>query len=62
MTLTISPPLIQQLQPKFISFRSLYKSRESNSKIYDWKAFVIAAQLVEVPYSLVAGTIYWCCW
>ena len=36
MTLTISPPLIQQLQPKFLEFRNLFQSRENNSKIYSW--------------------------
>ena len=62
MTLTISPPLIQQLQPKFLEFRSLFKIRESKSKIYSWIAFAIAAVVVEIPYSLFAGTLYWCCW
>ncbi|KAI4740950.1 ABC drug exporter AtrF [Aureobasidium sp. EXF-12298] len=62
MTLTISPPLIQQLQPRFLNFRDLYQSREANSKIYSWVAFVIGAIVVEIPYSLVAGTIYWCAW
>ena len=62
MTLTISPPLIQQLQPKFLQFRNLFQSRENNSKIYSWFAFTTAAVMVEVPYSLVAGSIYYCCW
>ncbi|KZF21113.1 hypothetical protein L228DRAFT_222166 [Xylona heveae TC161] len=62
MTLTISPPLIQQLQPKFIRFRKLYTSREANSKIYSWIAFTIAAILVELPYAIVAGSIYFNCW
>lgn len=62
MTLTIAPPLIQQLQPRFIGFRNIYASRESSSKIYHWSAFVVGAILVEIPYSLVAGTIYWCAW
>lgn len=55
MTLTISPPLIQQLQPKYLNFRQVYKSREANSKIYSWFAFVIGAVLPEIPYSFVAG-------
>ncbi|KAI9796436.1 MAG: hypothetical protein M1835_004101 [Candelina submexicana] len=62
MTLTISPPLIQQLQPKFLQFRAIYESREANSKIYSWVAFVTGAILVELPYSIVAGSIYFCCW
>ena len=62
MTLTISPPLIQQLQPKFIHFRNIYQGREANSKIYSWLAFVTGAVLVELPYSILAGTIYFNCW
>lgn len=62
LTLTISPPLIQQLQPKFLAFRSLFKAREANSKIYSWLAFTIASTLVELPYSIVAGTLYFFCW
>ncbi|KAL9131178.1 MAG: hypothetical protein Q9217_000831 [Psora testacea] len=62
MTLTISPPLIQQLQPKYLQFRNLYKSREANSKIYSWLAFTTGAVLVELPYSILAGTIYFQCW
>ncbi|KAF2262008.1 hypothetical protein CC78DRAFT_330158 [Lojkania enalia] len=62
MTLTISPPLIQQLQPRFLNMRSIYESREGSSKIYSWVAFVCGAILSEIPYRIVAGTIYWCCW
>ncbi|KAI9806551.1 MAG: hypothetical protein M1833_003738 [Piccolia ochrophora] len=62
MTLTISPPLIQQLQPKFLQFRTIYESREANSKIYSWLAFVIGAVAVELPYSIVAGSIYFNCY
>ncbi|KAF2116164.1 ABC-2 type transporter-domain-containing protein [Lophiotrema nucula] len=62
MTLTISPPLIQQLQPRFLGMRSIYESREGNSKIYSWSAFVWGAILSEIPYRIVAGTLYWCCW
>lgn len=62
MTLTISPPLIQQLQPKYLEFRNLFQSREANSKIYSWFAFTTGAVLVEIPYSILAGTIYFQCW
>ncbi|KAF2719256.1 hypothetical protein K431DRAFT_305280 [Polychaeton citri CBS 116435] len=62
MVLTISPPLIQQLQPRFLQLRNIYTSRERNSKIYSWSAFTVAAILPELPWSFVAGTIFWCCW
>lgn len=62
MTLTISPPLIQQLQPRFISMRQLFIARENNSRIYHWSAFVISAIVVEIPYRLFAGTLYFVAW
>ena len=62
MTLTISPPLIQQLQPKYLDARQIFQSREANSKIYSWVAFTTGTVLVELPYSIIAGTIYFFCW
>jgi ATP-binding cassette subfamily G (WHITE) protein 2 (SNQ2) len=62
MTLTIAPPLIQQLQPRFISVRGIYQSREGSAKIYSWTAMVWGTILSELPYRIIAGTIYWCCW
>ena len=57
-----APPLIQQLQPRLISLRQIYLSRESNSKIYSWIAYVSAVVLVELPYTLLASSVYFLCW
>ncbi|KAF2396877.1 ABC drug exporter AtrF [Trichodelitschia bisporula] len=62
MTLTISPPLIQQLQPRFLHARGIYESREAKAKIYSWIAFTTGAIVSEIPYRAVAGTVYWACW
>jgi ATP-binding cassette subfamily G (WHITE) protein 2 (SNQ2) len=62
ITLTISPPLIQQLQPRYIDFRNIFSARENKSKIYNWFSFVFSAFIVEVPWSILFGTIYYCCW
>ncbi|CAG8892652.1 unnamed protein product [Penicillium egyptiacum] len=62
MTLIIAPPLIQQLQPRYLHFRGLYESREANSKIYSWPAFVTSTIIPELPYSIVAGSLYFNCW
>jgi ABC-type multidrug transport system permease subunit len=62
MTLTISPPLIQQLQPRFLNVRAIYQSREGSAKIYSWTAMVWGTILSEIPYRLISGTVYWCCW
>ena len=62
MTLVIAPPLIQQLQPRFLHFRGIYEARESKSKIYSWFALITSAIVPELPYSAVSGTVYFCCW
>ncbi|KAL7624350.1 ATP-binding cassette transporter snq2 [Parahypoxylon ruwenzoriense] len=62
MVLTISPPLIQQLQPVFLNSRNIFQSRENNAKIYSWFAWTTAAVVVEIPYAIVAGAIFYNCW
>ncbi|OQV01877.1 hypothetical protein CLAIMM_07167 [Cladophialophora immunda] len=62
LVLTISPPLIQQLQPVFIHSRNIFQSRENNAKIYSWFAWTTGAVLAEIPYSLIAGAVFYCCW
>ncbi|KAH8179132.1 ABC-2 type transporter domain-containing protein [Sarocladium implicatum] len=55
MTLTICPPLIQQLQPVFLNSRNVFESRENKAKIYSWVAWTTGAVIVEIPYAIVAG-------
>jgi len=62
MTLVIAPPLIQQLQPAFLNSRNIFESRENNAKMYSWFAWATSAVVVEIPYVIVAGAIYFCCW
>lgn len=62
MTLTIALPLVVQLQPQFLHFRDLYQSREGKGKTYSWVAMVASTIIPELPYSLVAGSLYFNCW
>ena len=57
MMTTIFSSLVQQIQPLFITQRSLYESRERPSKAYSWIAFMIANIVVEIPYGIVAGVL-----
>ncbi|KAJ4363039.1 hypothetical protein N0V83_010157, partial [Neocucurbitaria cava] len=57
MLTTIFSSLVQQIQPLFITQRSLYESRERPSKAYSWIAFMIANIVVELPYSIMAGIL-----
>jgi len=62
MLTTIFSTLVQQIQPLFITQRSLYEVRERPSKAYSWKAFMIANIVVEVPYQVVAGILSFACY
>ncbi|KAI6354773.1 hypothetical protein MCOR25_008459 [Pyricularia grisea] len=62
MTLTICPPLIQQLQPVFIDSRQIFQWRENKAKIYSWSAWVTGAVLAEIPIAILAGAVYFNCW
>jgi len=57
MMTTIFSSLVQQIQPLYITQRSLYESRERPSKAYSWVAFMIANIIVEIPYGIFAGII-----
>lgn len=61
MLTTIFTTLVQQIQPLFITQRSLYEVRERPSKAYSWKAFVLANIAVEIPYQILTGIIIWAC-
>lgn len=51
-----------QIQPLFITQRSLYEVRERPSKAYSWRAFVIANIVVEIPYQIFTGILAWACY
>lgn len=57
MLTTIFSTLVQQIQPLFVTQRSLYEVRERPSKAYSWVAFLIANIVVEIPYQIIAGLL-----
>ncbi|KAK0736554.1 ABC-2 type transporter-domain-containing protein [Apiosordaria backusii] len=61
MVTTIFTTLVQQIQPLFITQRSLYEVRERPSKAYSWKAFLIANIAVEIPYQILTGILTFAC-
>ena len=62
MSTIVSASLINQLQPRFIGMRDVFEIREQASKIYSWKAFAFSAIIVEMPYNVVFGTIFYVIW
>ncbi len=61
MVTTLFTTLVQQIQPLFITQRSLYEVRERPSKSYSWKAFLIANIVVEMPYQILTGILTFAC-
>ncbi|KAL1840395.1 hypothetical protein VTJ49DRAFT_521 [Mycothermus thermophilus] len=61
MVTTIFTTLVQQIQPLFITQRSLYEVRERPSKTYSWKAFLVANIVVEMPYQILTGILTFAC-
>lgn len=61
MITNIFPTLVQQIQPLFVTQRSLYEVRERPSKAYSWIAFVLANIVVEIPYQIMAAILIYAC-
>lgn len=62
MAVVLAAPLSQQLQPKFLGFRTLYEARERPSRLYSWPVLVFSGLVVEAPWNIFAGTLFYCCW
>lgn len=59
--ITLFSTIVQQIQPLFITQRSLYEVRERPSKAYSWKAFMIANIIVEIPWNILTGIFTFVC-
>ncbi|KAE8373888.1 hypothetical protein BDV26DRAFT_300713 [Aspergillus bertholletiae] len=56
------PVLSLQIEPRFILLREQFLARENESRVYHWSIFTISALLVEIPFTLLGGLIYWLLW
>jgi len=62
MAVVLAAPLAQQLQPKFLDLRQLYEAREKPSRMYHWSVLVFSSVVVEIPFNILAGTLFFVCW
>ncbi|RPB21384.1 ABC transporter CDR4 [Terfezia boudieri ATCC MYA-4762] len=62
LLLTIFSNLTQQIMPHFVTQRALYEVRERPSKIYDWKAFMFANIVVELPWQTLMAAFTFAFW
>jgi ABC-type multidrug transport system ATPase subunit/ABC-type multidrug transport system permease subunit len=56
------PVLTLQIEPRFIALRDQFLAREKDAGIYHWSIFVLSASIVEIPFTLVGGLLYWLLW
>ncbi|KAI0123470.1 ABC-2 type transporter [Xylariales sp. AK1849] len=61
MLITIFTTVVSQIQPVFVTQRSLYEVRERPSKAYSWQVFLIANVVVEIPYQIFMGILAFAC-
>ncbi|KAI0377720.1 ATP-binding cassette transporter [Hypomontagnella monticulosa] len=57
-----SAVLTLQIEPRFIILRDQFLAREKESRVYHWTVFVSSTFLVEIPFTLVGGFLYWVLW
>ena len=62
IALIVSVPAAQQLQVPFIEMRSIYEVRERPSKMYGWSAWVTSQLVMELPWNIFCGTVFFFCW
>ncbi|XDG05995.1 hypothetical protein ABKA04_005610 [Annulohypoxylon sp. FPYF3050] len=56
------PVLTLQIEPRFTTFRDQFLAREKESHVYHWSVFILSTFLVEIPFTLVGGLLYWLLW
>lgn len=62
MATVLSTSLINQILPQFIIVRNLFEVREKPSKMYSWTAFIFSAIIVEIPFNIFCGTMFFLPW
>jgi ABC-type multidrug transport system permease subunit len=62
MSVILTVPLMNQLQPRWASLSALYLVREKPAKMYHWTTFVLSNIIAEIPYNLFTGTLFFFPW
>ncbi|KIK95039.1 hypothetical protein PAXRUDRAFT_11683 [Paxillus rubicundulus Ve08.2h10] len=58
----LAVPLVQQLQLMFIAIRTVYEVRERPSMMYSLTAFLASQLLIEIPWNVLASSLFFLCW
>ncbi|CAG9941664.1 unnamed protein product [Clonostachys rosea f. rosea IK726] len=58
----VGPPLALQTEVRFFAFRDIFLLRDKDSMSYSWIVMVLSSILVELPFALITGLVYWLVW
>lgn len=62
LIVTIPPTIVNGVVPKMYQNLSLWQAREHPSRIYSWITFCTANIVVEIPFAIISGVLYWALW
>lgn len=62
MLLVIFANVCSQIMPHYVYQRTLYEARESPSKTYSWKVFVLSMTIVEMPWNIASAFLIFVSW
>lgn len=62
IVVSLSGPLAQQVQSKFITSRTVYEVRERPARIFTWSAFLVSEILIEIPWNILGSSVIFLCW
>ncbi|ETI29379.1 hypothetical protein G647_01832 [Cladophialophora carrionii CBS 160.54] len=62
MLLVIFTNVCSQIMPHYVAQRTLYEARESPSKTYSWKVFVLSMTIVEMPWNVLSAFLVFVSW
>lgn len=62
MLLVIFTNVCSQIMPHYVAQRLLYEARESLSKTYSWKVFVLSMTIVEMPWNILSALLIFVSW
>ena len=57
-----STTTVNQMLEPWIDARTIFEVRERPSQMYSWTAFITSRLLVEIPWNILATTLFFFCW
>ncbi|KAF7360014.1 Pleiotropic drug resistance ABC transporter [Mycena venus] len=62
MSTILAAPMVNQLQVPFLNMRSIYEIREGPTKFYSWTALITSQLFSDLPWNILASSLYFFCW